>query len=350
MDQDKIENAVNEIGSDIFLSDSDTGGDTRTEETTEELHSDTETEANETETTTETSTETVAGKTTDEQAAAAAAAAPTRPAPKAWGKEHHERWGKLDKETQDYIELREKQMLEGLTQYGDKAKRSEAWDSAVKDYLPLIQQQGTTAPEAVRYLFEAHKRLSVGSPEDRAAYLNEVAAAYGIDIGKAAERAKASGEESPAVRELRERTERLEHERAQERELQVRAINERIATDVQAFCEAKDEKGNPKHPYFDECAADIVAYINAGHTLDKAYEKAVYANPVTRAKELARLQTEAEANLRAKAKKEAETARNASRPNVNSRDTTKRATPAKAPRWEDGMDETLKEIKARQTH
>jgi len=287
-------------------------------------------------------------KTEDETAAAAAAATPTvRAAPKAWAKEQHERFAKLDKETQDYIEHREKQMLEGLSQYSDKAKRADVWETAVKDYMPLIQAQGIQPPEAVRYLFEAHRQLSSGTPEQRAAYLGRVAQSYGIDMAKAA--AGTATDETPAVRELRERTERLERERQSELQQRQEEVTHRVASEVATFADAKDEKGNAKHPYFDECAEDIAALVNAGHTLEQAYEKAVYANPVTRAKELARLKTEEEAALRAKAKQEAEKARNASRTNVNSRDTRRAPTASTAKKWEDTLDQTFKEIQER-TH
>ncbi len=272
-----------------------------------------------------------------------------RQAPKAWAKEKHEIWSKLDPSAQEYIELREKQMLEGLSQYGEAAKNGKEWQEAVKDYMPLIQAQGITAPAAVKYLFEAHRSLSSGSPEDKAAYLVRVAKSYGIDMAKAAAAAGAANDEPASVRELRERTERLERERQEELRARSEENRKSVQKTVAAFADAKDEKGNLKHPYFDECAEDIVALINAGHTLETAYEKAIYANPVTRAKELARLRTEEEASLRAKAKQEAEKARSASRTNVSSRDTGRAPTASKAKRWEDTLDETMKEIKAR-TH
>jgi hypothetical protein len=295
--------------------------------------------------------ETVAVKTdaTEDDAAsvAATAAVTVRAAPKAWAKEQHERWAKLDKDTQDYIEHREKQMLDGLSQYSDKAKRADVWETAVKDYMPLIQAQGIQPPEAVRYLFEAHRQLSSGTPEQRAAYLRRVAESYGIDVAKAA--SGVTSDEPPAVKELRERTERLERERQAELRQRQEEVTQRVASEVSSFAEAKDEKGNPMHPYFDECAVHIAALINAGHTLEKAYEEAVYANPVTRAKELARLKTEEEAALRAKAKQTAEQARNASRSNVNSRDTRRAPTASTAKKWEDTLDQTFKEIQER-TH
>lgn len=334
MEQEQIADAVESISSDLGFTASD-DAETETTETEQVSSSAIDTASDEAAAKTEESAPPVDNET-----------APTvRQAPKSWAKEQHERWAKLDKDTQDYIELREKQALDGITQYSEKAKRADSWETAVKDYMPLIQSQGVQPQEAVRYLFEAHKNLSSGSPEQKAAYLARVAQSYGIDIKAVTPQA----EEPAAVRELRERTERLERERNEERAAREKEEGARIASEVQTFADAKDEKGNPKHPYFDECHEDIVAYIKAGHALDKAYEKAVYANPVTRAKELARLKTEEEAALRAKAKKEADTARHASRSNVNSRDTKRAPTASKVGNWEAGLEETLKEIKAR-TH
>lgn len=331
-----IESTVDDIASDIGITGSD-------HEAADDLDQTVDTAVDDTQ-----QADAAAEKTDEQKSAEAAAASPQpRQAPKAWAKEQHERFAKLDKETQDYIEHREKQMLEGLSQYSEKAKRADLWETAVKDYMPLIQAQGAQPQEAVRYLFEAHRRLSSGSPEQRAAYLSEVAKSYGIDFAKAA--AGAAVDEPAAVKELRERTERLERERASELTQRQKETTERVASEVTAFADAKDEKGQPKHPYFDECAADIVALINAGHTLEQAYEKAIYANPVTRAKELARLQTENEASLRAKAKQEAERSRNASRTNVNSRDTRRTPTAPTASKWEDTLDQTFKEIQER-TH
>lgn len=333
-----IDASVDSIATDLGLGSTEAATD-ETTDTTDHV------ETTATETTTTDTAETA--ETKGEQDTTAPAA---RAAPKAWAKEQHERWAKLDKDTQDYIELRERQALDGITQYSEKARRADEWEGAVKDYMPLIQAQGIKPPEAVKYLFEAHRQLSSGTPEAKAAYLAKIAKSYGIDVAKAAAGATATAADEPAgVKELRERTERLEREREQERKTAFEETGKKVASEVTAFAEAKDDKGNPKHPYFDECAEDIVALINAGHTLDKAYEKAVYANPVTRAKELARLKTEDEAALRAKAKKEADTARNASRTNVNSRDTRRAPTASPAKKWEDTLDETMQEIKAR-TH
>lgn len=320
-----IDATVDAIASDIGLG----SGDEHTEETTETTES--------TETSTSETTQTTAGEETTQSA-------PTvRAAPKAWAKEQHERWGKLDKDTQDYIELREKQALEGVMQYKTPA---DEWNAAVKDYLPLIQAQNAKPHEAVRYLFEAHRNLSSGTPEQKAAYLQTIAKQYGIDFAKAAA-SPSAGDETPAQRETRERLERIESGLAAKEKASREEQTRYIASAVQSFADEKDDKGNLTHPYFDECAEDIIALINAGHALDKAYEKAIHANPVTRAKERERERKADEEALRAKAKLEAERARNASRTNVNSRDTRRAPTASKANSWEDTLEDTMKEIKTR---
>lgn len=325
-----IEASVNDIAADLGLG----GGESESTDTTEVTE-----QASEATETTEATTETEATETTE-----AAAPPVTRAAPKSWAKEQHERWAKLDKDTQDYIELRERQAEEGITRYSRELK---SLNDAITPYQDVIKATGVDAPTAIKALMEAHKQMSTSDPAARAAYFAKMAKHYGID--PAMLQATQQTDEPASVKELRERTDRIEREQRQRTESEQKAFREKIASDVSAFADAKDDKGQPKHPYFDECAEHIVALIHAGHPLEQAYEQAIWANPVTRAKENARLQSESEASLRAKAKKEAETARTASRANVNSRDTRRAPQASKAGNWEETLETTMQEIKAR-TH
>lgn len=325
-----IEASVSDIAADLGLGSGEDKGETTETQTVDS----TETSSSET-------VETVATETVEKTDTAPA----TRAAPKSWSKDQHERWAKLDKDTQDYIELREKQAEEGITKYSRDLR---SWQEAVAPYQDVIKATGVDAPTAIKALMEAHKQMSAQDPAARAAYFAKIASHYGVDLSKLPTAAAAS-DEPPSVKELRERTERIEREQRARTESEQKAFREKVANEVSTFADAKDDKGNPKHPYFDECAEHIVALINAGHTLDQAYEQAIWANPVTRAKENARLQSENEASLRAKAKKEAETARNASRANVNSRDTRRAPQASKVGNWEETLETTMQEIKAR-TH
>lgn len=330
-----IESSVNDIAADLGLG----GGST---ETTAEDTDDTDQTAEATETTE--STETTAGVETAETTAAPATPV-TRAAPKSWAKEQHEHWSKLDPKVQEYIELREKQAEEGITRYSRELR---PLSEAIAPYQDVIKASGVDAPTAIKALMEAHKQMSVPDEGQRAAYFAKMAKHYGIDVTRLGQAAQIA-DEPAAVKDLRERTERIEREHRQRTESEQKAVRERVASEVSAFADAKDDKGNPKHPYFDECSEDIVAFVNAGLPLEEAYQKAVRANPVTYAKEQARLDSEREAALRAKAKKEAETARTASRANVNSRDTRRAPQASKVGNWEETLESTMQEIKAR-TH
>lgn len=69
---------------------------------------------------------------------------------------------------------------------------------------------------------------------------------------------------------------------------------------INDFADEKDASGKPAHPHFDEVAedmsirADALRRIGKPIVLQELYEQAVYANPTTRAKQLA-LQTQAAA-------------------------------------------------------
>lgn len=261
-----------------------------------------------------------------------------RSVPQSWAKEQHERWAKLDPATQDYIAHREEQMATGIEKDRDAARFGATMRDVTAPYMATIQAQGLDAPKAVQFLLNAHHRLTNGSSAERQSYFANLAKSYGLEVP--ADQA-AGAELDPNVRALQDEVRELRTGFTARQQADFNAAQARTASEVQAF--AAD---TAKHPYFDECSDDIVAYINAGHTLEQAYEKAVYANPVTRAKELARIRTDADVSLRAKAKKEADAKRNGSRVNVNAKDTTRSPTAPKG-NWEDTMHETMAEIKSR---
>jgi len=93
-------------------------------------------------------------------------------------------------------------------------------------------------------------------------------------------------------------------------------------------------------------ADDIVTFINAGLPLQDAYDRAVWANPVTRAKETERIRKEAENGFKDKAKQQGTAAKKASGVNIRSRDTG-RAPTEPLGKMEDTLESTLKNIRER---
>jgi valyl-tRNA synthetase len=263
--------------------------------------------------------------------------APTaRVAPKSWGKDTHEIWTQLPPAAQEQIERREKQMLEGLEQYKGDAGMGRQMREITTPYKALLASQGVDEGKAVSVLLNAHYKLSTLPAESRAQYFASLAQTYGIDLGALPARAQA--QEAPEVRAMRERLEKLEGSMTQKEHVAYEQAKQRTSAEVNTFAAA--------NPYFDEVADDIVAYINAGLGLKEAYDRAVWANPVTRTKESARLQQESEKQLREKAKREAEAAKKASGANVRSRD-TRRAPTEPLGKMDDTLKDTLTTIRSR---
>lgn len=287
------------------------------------------------------------GRTDDEILALAAPAAVA--APKSWKKEMHEHFDKAAPEVQAYIAQREAEIEEGFRGYAEKSKYGETMRGAMQPYEALLTAQGVK-PEGhdrvLRTLLNAHYVLSTEQPEGRASFMAGLMKNYGVDLAALTAAVGTAGaqqqEETPAVKELRARTDRLEHERRTELSNRVEAVKAQTAAEVEAFA------SDPKHPYFKEVAGEMTLMLaNPAVTMEQAYESAVWANPVTRAKENARIKTEAEALAKAEADKAAEAALKARSTKVRG-DPTERESPDLLGSMEDTMRGTLKNIKSRQ--
>lgn len=259
------------------------------------------------------------------------------PPPASWSKDKHEFWGKMPKEAQDYYLVREKQMLDGLEQYKGDAGLGKQMKEVFTPYKAFLAAQGIDEPKAAQYLMNAHYKLSHGAPNEKQAYFRQLAESYGITLsGVAPEESNID----PTVKALQEKVNALESNVTQREQALLNEHRNKVAKDVETFA------SDPKNPYFDEVADDIVLLLNGGATLQDAYDKAVWANPITRAKELARVQTETETKFKEKASKEVAVAKKAISTNVKSRDNGKAPT-APIGTWDDTMKATLAKINAR---
>lgn len=261
---------------------------------------------------------------------------PVRPAPKSWSKEQHDRWAKLDKDTQDYIELREKQALDGITQYKAEADRAKKFHETVAPFQEYLKSNGVDEYTAVRNLLHAQYLLTNGTTEERRAAYQRL----GQNLGLLEDQ---NTQVDPTISALQAQVAQLG---------QVVTANQRRAYNeahTQVSKEVEKFASDPSHPYFDELSDDIASFITNGASLQDAYDKAVWANPSTRQKEIARLQTEEKEKLKIKAKEEAEKARKATGANIRSRETRSAPTSTKGRTIEETMKETMREIRARQT-
>jgi len=266
----------------------------------------------------------------------------TRQAPQSWKKEMHTAYSTLPPDVQEYIEQREQQMRDGLEKDRGDANLGRTMRDVMTPFRDMLQSQGVDEPNAVKFLLNAHYKLSNGPAEARAQYFAGLAQQYGIDIaGLPAQPAAVD----PAIKALQDELNGIKSHLTASQQQALNQTKQRVASEVDAFA------AQPEHQYFDEVAEEVVAFLSQGHELKAAYEKAVWANPVTRQKEIARIQTENEQTSREKAKQEVDKAKKAASHTVRNRDTRKTPTESKGSMndLEGSLNDTLREIRSR-TH
>ena len=250
------------------------------------------------------------------------------PPPKSWAKETHELWTKLPPEAQKQVLHREEQMLQGIEQYREFHGLGKAMKEVVTPYIPMIQSSGLDPAKAVGVLLQANYRLTNGPVESRRQAFLELGTSLGL-----IQQQPGSGGQPAVPPELQARIDRMEQQ-------MTNAQRAEVEKSVTQFWET--------HPLAEEVADDMLIYLGAGVPITTAYEKAVFANPATREKELARLQKEAKAKADEKARESLEKARKATATNVRGRDTTRSPTEPKGKFLDEGsMMEDLRDIQSR---
>ena len=268
---------------------------------------------------------------------AAPSTIPSLAAPKTWRPEATAKWEATPPEVQAEILKREDDMFRGLETYKNDANIGKGVKSVLEPYLPVLKQHNIDPLVQISGLMRAHYALVTGSPEEKQAMFTKLASDYGIqtDLGEAPY-------VDPQVASLRQELQTLKST-VQGREAQeAERSRNSLAAEINTFA------SDPAHAYFDEVANDIAGLLRSGSAKDlaEAYEKAVWANPTTRAKEQARLTAEALANAQKAAQGKAQAAKKAVSANVKSSARPASGT-APAGSIDDTLNAALMDIKSR---
>jgi hypothetical protein len=271
---------------------------------------------------------------------------PARTPPKAWPKEMHEHWGKVEPAVQEYLEKREQQMVEGLGQYTEDAKYAKTLKETIAPYAAVLQQYRLEPHQAVQSLLQAHTRLTQGSMEQRQAAYHELGTNLGL-TAPTSNGLQANGQAlnppDPIIEAIQREMQSMKQSLNAREQADYQAAHTRVTQEVEAF--ASDTK---THPYFQEVAARITELLSSGYSksLQDAYEAAVKLDPIVSAKEMA-------AALQAEVKKQQENdrlnalkAKTAAGSNVKHRETNRTPT-APLGTMEDTIKEELRTIRER---
>lgn len=256
--------------------------------------------------------------------------------PQSWKKDMQDRWDGLDSETQDYIELREKQMKEGVDVRKDDADLGMRMRDAFSPFENVLKQNKIDPVSAAQRMMATHLRIASASPEQKKQLFDQLAQSYGITNDPVDDETQKLMN-NPTVQNLVNKVNQLEQNvnvsqqaSQQERETQINSKVENFAAE---------------HPYFDDLSDDIARLIRADYSLEDAYDMAFNNSPYMK-KELEKEREDKEKEDEKAKKKEAEKAKKAKSVNVRGRDTSKAPT-APIGTMDDTMRETMREIRNR---
>ncbi len=287
---------------------------------------------------------------------AATAATTSRVAPERWTPAQKEMFARQTPEAQSFILDRhralESDYTKKVTALANFRKDYEPVDQIFAPHREVMRQKGFTPQSLISAWANVEQRLAGGQGIDvikgliQGYNIDQRQLAQALGLGSSQQTADPARQDQqqqdqqlpytidrngepialpPVVMEKLQRLDALEGRLNQIDQFNQTIVNEgrsaserRVMNHIESFKSATDETGNLKHPHFDEIEDDMATIANGmlarGQTvppLDELYERAVYANPTTRANLRAAEQQRAVAKAAEEARAKAAAARKA---------------------------------------
>jgi len=260
----------------------------------------------------------------------------TKDAPASWKKEMRESFSALTPEMQDYIEQRESEMRSGLDQNKDDSMLGRSIRDVMSPYESELAAANVNSETMIKNLMGAHYKLTTAPISERTEMMNRLAHEYGVNLGQ--EPNSDQKQVDPQVYELQKELNGLKYKIGESEKATRQEAETRVTNEVNDFA--------GKNEYFDEVSDQLIAFVNNGDTLESAYEKAVWANPVTRQKEMDRIGKEKSDTVMNAKMEKVRAAKKAKSTNVSSRDSSRSPTGFLGS-MEDTMRDTMRDIQNR---
>lgn len=265
--------------------------------------------------------------------------------PDTWRPAAKEKWAAVDPVVRQEIQKREGDIAKYVAETSQSVQVAKGFEKIIEPFAPLFNQYGVNPWEHIPKLLHAHATMLFGKPEVKVQMFRQLAMDAGIDLGKMQAGEPVQNDQS------------LEMIRGLQREIAslkqgvtgvTTTVQEARATELEGsvLAFAQDEK----HPYFWEVTDEIQHFINtkSAHTLDEAYQLAIMANPLTKAKVIKEEVAKATANSNQLAAARAVKAKKAAAGTVKSSGRGRAASPTGS--IDDTLKAALSEINSRETH
>ena len=187
-------------------------------------------------------------------------------APKAYKKEFQDSFKTLSPEWRQYLIEREKQSERGFSDMGNKLNDLKWVDNLYNTRAERLKANGySKAQEYIEQLVQIEDALSA----DPQSTLQALAEAYGVKFN-----------DNTALNSLQRQVNDVQQLVAAQRQYIQQQQQETGNRLVNEFVNAKDEAGNPKHPYFNDVREVMTDLIRKGaaNDLDTAYNMAIWTN------------------------------------------------------------------------
>jgi hypothetical protein len=277
----------------------------------------------------------------EEKPTETAAPAPSaKVAPRTWRAEAIAGWDTLPENIKDEVLKREDDMFKGIESYKSDATFGKTVQNIFAPYQAMLQAQNINPLAVVDNYMKMQHVMLVGTQAQKQATIRNVIKAYNVDFN-VNEVPPEAPYVDPQVQTLQQQLQALESRQQALDLARQEEIRGGIRKELDAF------SADPKNPYFLEVADDITTLLKSGvKTLAEAYEKAVWANPVTRAKEQARVTAEQVAKAQKESTEHAQAAKKSTAANVKSKPRSGSGT-APLGSIDDTLAETFRAIQSR---
>lgn len=209
--------------------------------------------------------------------------------PSTWTALAKAEYAKLPEVVRNEIKKRETDFQKGIGQYKAAADFGTRIDGALRPYAQVIREAGGTPEGVISNLLQTAYTLRTGTPEQKKQLLMSVAQQYGVNLGGQPSETPQGGVDQNSIAQvvqqlLQPHLQKFDQfstqftSTQQQREQQEQ---QQLANQIEAFRTATDEKGQPKHVYFDNVRNTMAALLDSGdaQSMDQAYEMACRAHP-----------------------------------------------------------------------
>lgn len=237
--------------------------------------------------------------------------------PSSWKREYHEPWQTVDPKLREYIWQRDEETRNGVEPLRVKAQFAEQMQQAIQPYENTIRGLGIQPAQAVQALMQADHVLRTSAPEQKRAYLAQLAQQYGITLDGSEYYPPAGGPVDPMIYNLQNELNSVRGEIVGYKQQQEEAQNQTLLSEINSFA--------GKAEYFEDARPTMITLLQSGvaTTLEDAYEKAIRLDDDLFQKSQQSRQAEAETERKSAANRAAKAAKAAA---VSVRSSTPGAT------------------------